>query len=363
MREREVERARNDELRASRARIVEAADAARRRIERDLHDGAQQRLVLVSLTLKRAEARAKGTPAEEVPSRRRSSCARGWPSCATSRTGSTRPCSASTALAPRSTASSPAAVPGGGARRARARRAGGRGRDLLHHRRSADERGQVRAGDPGLGHDRGAGRHARGRGGRRRRRRGEHGRRPGLRGLEDRLDAIGGTLTVHSRAGKGTTIRACAPLHRTSRARRGARKARRGRDRSIRPMWRAAAQAMIATWPPLSLSPTPRPAGASWRGGHDCASAWPRDGGPDRSSAGWLGARHPRPLRRSLCERRRSSVRGRVRRSRAGSWRWSATLAGSPAWAAPGSRPGSVRSRRPRGSSTGSRRAWRHPVP
>ena len=35
----------------------------------------------------------------------------------------------------------------------------------------------------------------------------------GLRGLEDRLDAIGGTLTVHSRAGHGTTIRACAPLH------------------------------------------------------------------------------------------------------------------------------------------------------
>ena len=66
LREREVERARSDELRASRARIVEAADAARRRIERDLHDGAQQRLVLVSLTLKRAEARAKGTPAEEV---------------------------------------------------------------------------------------------------------------------------------------------------------------------------------------------------------------------------------------------------------------------------------------------------------
>ena len=33
------------ELRASRARIVDAADAARRRLERDLHDGAQQRLV------------------------------------------------------------------------------------------------------------------------------------------------------------------------------------------------------------------------------------------------------------------------------------------------------------------------------
>ena len=34
-----------DELRASRARIVASADAERRRIERDLHDGAQQRLV------------------------------------------------------------------------------------------------------------------------------------------------------------------------------------------------------------------------------------------------------------------------------------------------------------------------------
>src|SRR3954454_1399596 len=46
-----VELARVEELRASRARIVAAADAARRRIERDLHDGAQQRLVTVSLQL------------------------------------------------------------------------------------------------------------------------------------------------------------------------------------------------------------------------------------------------------------------------------------------------------------------------
>jgi len=43
-----------DELRASRARIVEAADAARRRIERDLHDGAQQHLVGVALSLRLA---------------------------------------------------------------------------------------------------------------------------------------------------------------------------------------------------------------------------------------------------------------------------------------------------------------------
>jgi signal transduction histidine kinase len=40
-----------EDLRASRARIVEAADAERRRLERDLHDGAQQRIVALSLAL------------------------------------------------------------------------------------------------------------------------------------------------------------------------------------------------------------------------------------------------------------------------------------------------------------------------
>ncbi|HSL34847.1 MAG TPA: histidine kinase [Candidatus Limnocylindrales bacterium] len=40
------------ELRRSRARIVEAADDERRRLERDLHDGAQQRLVSLSLALR-----------------------------------------------------------------------------------------------------------------------------------------------------------------------------------------------------------------------------------------------------------------------------------------------------------------------
>ena len=45
-------------LTASRARIVAAADAARRRIERDLHDGAQQRLVSLALQLRAARAAA-----------------------------------------------------------------------------------------------------------------------------------------------------------------------------------------------------------------------------------------------------------------------------------------------------------------
>jgi signal transduction histidine kinase len=47
-------RARVVELRASRARLVEAADGERRRIERDLHDGAQSRLVALALNLRLA---------------------------------------------------------------------------------------------------------------------------------------------------------------------------------------------------------------------------------------------------------------------------------------------------------------------
>jgi PAS domain S-box-containing protein len=57
--ERELEALRVAELEASRARIVAAADAARHRIERDLHDGAQQRLLVASLHLRAAERAAK----------------------------------------------------------------------------------------------------------------------------------------------------------------------------------------------------------------------------------------------------------------------------------------------------------------
>jgi signal transduction histidine kinase len=51
-----------DELRASRARIVEAGDAQRRRIERDLHDGAQQHLVALALSLRVARSQIEKDP-------------------------------------------------------------------------------------------------------------------------------------------------------------------------------------------------------------------------------------------------------------------------------------------------------------
>jgi signal transduction histidine kinase len=54
--------ARLDELRESRARIVEAEDSARRKLERDLHDGAQQRLVGLALDLRLARSRVQKDP-------------------------------------------------------------------------------------------------------------------------------------------------------------------------------------------------------------------------------------------------------------------------------------------------------------
>ena len=59
-------RARLEELRASRARLVAAADAKRRELERDLHDGAQQRLVAVAL---RSGWRGAGSPTRTRSSR------------------------------------------------------------------------------------------------------------------------------------------------------------------------------------------------------------------------------------------------------------------------------------------------------
>jgi signal transduction histidine kinase len=51
-----------DEVRASRARIITASDAERRRVERNIHDGAQQQLVALALELRLIEERVKDDP-------------------------------------------------------------------------------------------------------------------------------------------------------------------------------------------------------------------------------------------------------------------------------------------------------------
>jgi signal transduction histidine kinase len=53
-------RARLDELRGSRARVIDAGQNERKRLERDLHDGAQQRLIALSLELSLLEQRLEG---------------------------------------------------------------------------------------------------------------------------------------------------------------------------------------------------------------------------------------------------------------------------------------------------------------
>jgi signal transduction histidine kinase len=61
-------RAQLEDLRASRSRIVETADAERRRLERDLHDGAQQRIVALSLGLQllRSQLGTQPDPEQEA---------------------------------------------------------------------------------------------------------------------------------------------------------------------------------------------------------------------------------------------------------------------------------------------------------
>ena len=109
-------RARVEELRVSRLRIVEAADDARRRIERDLHDGAQQQLVALALDLRAAARRGSATPR---PGRwstgSRSGSPPRSPSCASSPAASTRRSSPTAAWRRRSTRS-PTALAGPGRR-------------------------------------------------------------------------------------------------------------------------------------------------------------------------------------------------------------------------------------------------------
>jgi len=64
LRRRVAEQARLEELQASRARIVAAGDAERRRLGRDLHDGAQQQLVVLLLDLQLATEKRTAKPEE-----------------------------------------------------------------------------------------------------------------------------------------------------------------------------------------------------------------------------------------------------------------------------------------------------------
>ena len=141
-----------EELRESRARIVASGDAERRRVERNLHDGAQQHLVALAINLRLAKDIVAEDPAGARPrcwARWPRTCRRRSRSCASWRTGSTRRCWPTTGLgdALRATARrSPLAVYVTVADEVGpvSRRGGGRHLLLLH--RGAAERGQARPG-------------------------------------------------------------------------------------------------------------------------------------------------------------------------------------------------------------------------
>ena len=140
-----------DEVEASRARIVSAGYEERRRLERDLHDGAQQRLISIGLALRHAQHELAGSPekAGRVDRRRGD--------------GDRRRCRRASGARPRSPAGAarrgahpgsqgagrPRSAAGSGEGERRALSAGARGRGLLHRERRADQRRQAFSGSAG----------------------------------------------------------------------------------------------------------------------------------------------------------------------------------------------------------------------
>ena len=207
--------ARLDELRASRARLVQAGDAERRRLERDLHDGAQSRLVALSLLLRAARGRADGDAElagllDQAQDELQTSLgelrelARGIHPAVLSRHGLAPALDGLAARAP-----VPVTLEAGGAERLPApvesaayfvvaealvnvaKYAGATQASVRVAR--AGDRLTVDVADDGVG---GA----------------DAERGSGLRGLADRVAALDGTLTVDSPVGGGTRLRAELPL-------------------------------------------------------------------------------------------------------------------------------------------------------
>ena len=211
--ERERLTARVDTLEETRAGMVAAADAERRRIERDLHDGAQQRLVALAMTLGRAKAtedpalartlvdEAHGEAKEALVELR--NLARGiHPAVLTDR-GLDAAVSALAARCP-----VPVAVDVDLPHRAGPAQRGDR---VLRRRRGADQRRQARPGHPRLADRRVPRRPARGRGARQRHRRRARHRRSASAACATASAPSTATCICPSPPGGGTTLRVELP--------------------------------------------------------------------------------------------------------------------------------------------------------
>jgi signal transduction histidine kinase len=203
------------QLEASRVRIVEASDAERRRIERNLHDGAQQRLVSLALALRMAEAKVRddaevgqmlSQASEELASTLAElrEIARGIHPAVLTERGLAPAMEALAARAPipvdvvlEPVGRLPEAVEATAyyvvaeALTNVAKYAEATAASVMVT--CPDGRLCIEVRDDGVG---GA----------------DIGRGSGLRGLADRVEAVGGTLEVESRAGEGTVVAAMIPV-------------------------------------------------------------------------------------------------------------------------------------------------------
>ena len=229
----------NDELRASRARIVAAADQSRRQIERNLHDGAQQHLVALAVKLGLARQLVEADPGDGRDAARGAARRRAGDAHRAARARARHlPAAAHGPRPPRSAArrrepvacSPPTSTPTSAATRptsrppstsAASRRcrtpASTRARARASRSRSSERDGELRfeVADNGAGL---------------RRHEPARSRGHGFVNMADRLGAIGGTLDVDSAPGAGTQIRGEIPLDRSPLG-RGLRRGLSGRRR------------------------------------------------------------------------------------------------------------------------------------
>ncbi|MFC9253402.1 sensor histidine kinase [Amycolatopsis thailandensis] len=205
------------EVQASRARIVAAADDERRRVERDLHDGAQQRLVSVVLLLRMAERRLgndltprvaallTGTVDElQATITELRELARGLRPAILTEAGLIPAVRSLLDRVPLAVDLAAADVPRiGGAVEATAYFVVSEAvTNCLKHARAREVRVRIRVEENGLRvdvHDDGTGT-------------ADIDGGSGLHGLRDRVRALGGELTVASEPGSGTTVSAVIPL-------------------------------------------------------------------------------------------------------------------------------------------------------
>lgn len=214
---------RADELRASRERLIETQDSERRRLERDIHDGAQQHLVALTVNLRLAQTIAVRSPERAVRLlSEQSEAALGAIETLSSLSRGIYPRLLSEeGLMPAlrsavDTSPIPVTVDGAGVGRLprhveaalyfccmeavqnAAKHSGARSVSVLV---SEDSQGwQLTVMDDGAGFDQALPEPAAGSGN-------------GLANMSDRLDAVGGTVTVSSLPGWGTTVAAAVPMN------------------------------------------------------------------------------------------------------------------------------------------------------